>query len=216
MICTVRSAIAACRPWRTTLACGLLGVILGLAGPANAFMIVESANGIDGLPTRPSDYPSPEIAVLGLNFVEDSSACFTFGCGDLYDSFQFVVPVGLQVSTEFEITSANTAVAFGSAVVVFGNDGVTVLDPDTDPRFPNIGLLFADALVGLNSNSLNVPIQSAVVLGPGLYDVVIINGGQARSKVSFTATVPEAGSLVLFAATLAFSSIRRAARIKGR
>ena len=159
-------------------------------GAANAFNITDLINLKDQLPNRPVDFAPPATVVLGVNQVAVGASCIGFACTDTFDSIRFVVPNGLEITlTEFLITSAPAPPEpFGAAFVVLADDGVTIIDPPNDPRFfPTLSIL-ASGLIGFNSNTVGQIFQSSVVLGPGLYDVVFLNGGHGTSQALFTAT----------------------------
>jgi len=179
-------------------------------GTAKAFSITEPGNLLDAFYTdRPVDYLVPEIVTLGVNQASNGQGCINFGCSDPFDSFRFIVPAGLQITlTEFVITGAPAPPEpFGAALVVEPHDPINVLDPPNDPSFfPDLTILAA-ALVGINSNTLNQVFQSTAVYGPGIYDVVFLNGGHQTGQAFFhaSAIVPEPGGTILLA--LVFSAL---------
>ena len=191
-----------CRP----LAVGLLVQGLGTisAGSANAFSFSESGFS-DLYPDRPVDFLLQTMS-LGVNLMNGSSACIGFGCSDLYDSLRFEVPNGLQISLTDYVVTENFNTAFGAILYVFANDGITVLDPPNDPDFitnpPN-------PLITLNTNTVGEMLQSSLVLGPGLYDVVSVNGGNNRFTAQFTAAVPEPATSTLVVGAVLAAAVRR-------
>jgi len=189
----------ACR----SVAVGLLalGFAMTSVGTASPFFIDIEKNLNDNLPDRPVDFSPPATVGEGVNTLRPRQSCLGF-CSDSFDSIRFEVPTGLQISlTEFVITGAPSSSPFGAAMAVLADDGVTVIDPPNDTRFiPTLSILSSGSLIGFNSNDVGLIHQSSVVLSPGLYDVVVLNGGHFTSEIRFTATaIPEPTSLAVFA-----------------